>query len=37
MQTIKVQPWHYYHVSVMAKTEDCTSGDFRIFALSAMP
>ena len=30
MQTIKVQPWHYYHVSVMAKTEDCTSGDFRI-------
>ena len=32
-QPIQVQPWHYYHVSVMAKTEGCTSKDFRIFAL----
>ena len=31
IQKIKVQPWRYYHVSVMAKTENCTSGDFRIF------
>ena len=37
MQNIKVQPWHYYHLSVMAKTEDCTSADFRIFALSGGP
>lgn len=37
IQTIKVRPWHYYHVSVMAKTKNCTSGDFRIFALSGDP
>ncbi len=34
-QPIQVQPWHYYHVSVMAKTKGCTSKDFRIFALGA--
>jgi hypothetical protein len=34
-QPIQVQPWHYYHVSVMAKTKGCTSQDFRIFALGA--
>jgi hypothetical protein len=34
IQKIQVQPWHYYHISVMAKTEDCTSRDFRIFALA---
>ena len=33
-QPIQVQPWHYYHVSVMAKTKGCTSKDFRIFALA---
>ena len=33
MQGIKVQPWHYYHVSVMARTENCTSSDFRICAV----
>ena len=33
LQTIKVQPWHYYHVSVMAKTENCSSSDFRISAV----
>jgi hypothetical protein len=32
MQGLKVEPWHYYHVSVMVKTEDCTSKDFRILA-----
>ena len=37
IQTIKVRPWHYYHVSVMAKTENCTSKDFRVFALSGDP
>ena len=37
IQKIKVQPWHYYHISVMAKTEDCTSKDFRIFAISGDP
>ena len=31
-QAVKVQPWHYYHVSVMIKTQDCTSTDFRILA-----
>ncbi|MGA2620374.1 MAG: hypothetical protein ABSF26_22365 [Thermoguttaceae bacterium] len=34
-QRIAVEPWHYYHLSVMAKTEDCTSGDFRVMAISA--
>ena len=33
-QTIKVLPWHYYHISVMAKSKDCTSRDLRIFAVS---
>jgi len=32
-QKIKVKPWHYYHISVMVKTEDCTSKDFRVFAV----
>ncbi len=36
-QKIAVLPWHYYHVSVMAKTDDCTSSDFRIFAIPAGP
>jgi hypothetical protein len=31
-QKIKVNPWHYYHISVWVKTEDCTSRDWRIFA-----
>jgi hypothetical protein len=35
IQKIKVQPWHYYHISAMAKTENCTSSDFRIFAFAA--
>ena len=34
IQRIKVKPWHYYHLSVMVKTEDCTSRDFRLFALA---
>ena len=29
-QQVAVKPWHYYHVSVMAKTEDYTSKDNRI-------
>ena len=33
-QKIQVKPWHAYHISVMAKTEDCTSKDFRVMALS---
>ncbi|MGA2064883.1 MAG: hypothetical protein ABSG86_07940 [Thermoguttaceae bacterium] len=37
IQKIKVRPWHYYHISAMAKTENCTSGDFRIFAFSGDP
>ena len=32
-QKIKVQPWHYYHLTAMVKTENCTSKDFRLFAL----
>ena len=32
MQKIKVKPWHYYHVSVWVKSEDCTNKDWRIFA-----
>ena len=31
-QKIAVQPWHYYHVSVWIKTEDCASKDWRIAA-----
>jgi hypothetical protein len=37
IQKIAVQPWHYYHISVMAKTEGCTSSDFRIFAVANNP
>ena len=37
IQKIKVEPWHYYHISVMTKTEDCTSKDFRVFALEGDP
>ena len=37
MQKVKVRPWQYYHLSVMARTEDCTSGDFRIFAMGTSP
>jgi hypothetical protein len=37
IQKIKVQPWHYYHISAVAKTEDCTSRDFRIFAFASAP
>ena len=33
-QTIQVKPWQNYHLSVMAKTENCTSKDFRVMALS---
>lgn len=32
IQKIAVLPWHYYHVSVWIKTENCTSKDWRIFA-----
>lgn len=32
-QTVKVQPWRYYHLSVAIMTENCYSKDFRIFAL----
>ena len=31
-QKIAVQPWHYYHISVWIKTEECTSKDWRITA-----
>jgi len=31
-QEISVLPWHYYHVSVWIKTEECTSKDWRITA-----
>ena len=34
VQKIKVRPWNYYHLSVMVKTQDCTSKDFRLFALA---
>ena len=34
-QQITVKPWHYYHVSVWIKTENCTSKDWRIFAHDA--
>ena len=37
IQKIKVEPWHYYHLSVVAKTENCTSSDFRIFAVAGDP
>jgi hypothetical protein len=37
IQKVRVQPWHYYHVSAMVKTEDCSSKDFRIFAVSGEP
>lgn len=32
-QKIKVKPWHYYHISAMVKTENCTNKDYRIFGL----
>ena len=32
-QKIQVKPWQSYHLSVMVKTEDCTSKDFRVMAL----
>jgi hypothetical protein len=37
IQKIRVQPWRYYHISVMARTEDCTSKDFRVFAVAGDP
>ena len=33
-QKVAVKPWHYYHVTAMVKTQDCTSKDFRLMALS---
>ena len=30
-QKIAGKPWHYYHVSIWAKTEGCTNKDNRIF------
>jgi len=33
-QRLRVKPFHYYHVSVMVKTEDCKNRDMRIMALS---
>jgi hypothetical protein len=36
-QKIKVQPWHYYHLSVMVKTEDWTGKDMRVFGMAGAP
>ena len=30
IQKIKVEPWHYYHISARMKTEDYASKDYRI-------
>ena len=35
MQAINVEPFHYYHVSVMVKTEDFDPADTRIAVLTA--
>ena len=35
MQAINVEPFHYYHVSVMVKTEDFDSGETKIAVLTA--
>ena len=37
IQKIQVEPWRYYHISVMAKTEACNSKDFRIVAVAGDP
>jgi hypothetical protein len=36
-QRIKVKPWHYYHVSVMVKTEDWLGKDMRVMAFAGDP
>jgi hypothetical protein len=33
MQKMTVKPWHYYHVSVRVKTEDCKNRDMRLMAI----
>jgi len=36
-QKIKVRPWQYYHLSVMAMTEDWTGGEMGVLALAGNP
>lgn len=37
IQRVKVRPWQSYHLSAMVRTENCTSKDFRLFALDGDP
>lgn len=37
IQKLRVEPWSYYHISVLAKTANCSSKDFRIFAVAGDP